>query len=169
MSYDLVMDSGAGNRTWRRKTKDERRRDALIRRAARLSPVGPLTMAGAGFAVGLFMMIAVLLKFRSDWLFLLRFGLGVACAFGVLTFGLAYLLQLVGMLSMPSRPLIGICNKCFKLTIDGSKNHCECGGLLEDADGWTLNQCPSCGYDLRSSTDKCPECGLSLAAASQIP
>lgn len=33
----------------------------------------------------------------------------------------------------------------------------------------TRNECPQCGYDLRSSADRCPECGVNRASAFSIP
>jgi hypothetical protein len=96
----------------------------------------------------------------------LLLGGALVATFAVLGFAVTYSLQIAGFLSRGMRVRIGICSRRFRLTTEGKFDACRCGGTFEDADGWTLNRCPKCNYDLRGSSTGCPECGADLGPPS---
>jgi len=142
--------------TWRRKTAAEARSD-LRRRCSRINPARSLRIACICAVVGV--MVGLVTGLTAGVPRYIFFTTTTGLCFGVIALIIAYGLQVLGVLKRP-RPLrLGICNRCFKLTAEGNLDVCPCGGTFEDSEGWTLNRCPKCGYDLRGSTGKCPECG----------
>ena len=150
---------------WRRKTFEEFERDRRRWVLARLNPVGPLLIA-----VVVAIVIATSFLFgvpgrnrpypNRSWTF------EDALASLPWTAGAVFLILYAWQLSAlagkwrwhrPSR--VRICNRCFDMIVADGSLHCACGGALEDAECWTRDRCPRCGYDLRSTTDRCPECG----------
>lgn len=154
--------------TWRRKTQAEQQCDLRAARWARFNPAGAILMGVIAGLVG-----AVIGLFRSFQRGFesaeIAIALVVSLGFAVLVGASSYLLQVLGWLSQPRRVRMGICDRCFRLTLDGTLERCECGGTYEDVDDWKLNRCPKCGYDLRGSDDRCPECGASVALDATIP
>jgi hypothetical protein len=147
--------------TWRRKTAEEQQRDWRAARWARFNPAGPLLIGAIAGSVGA--VITAIASFQSGFEpAMIVVILGVSLAFALLTGAFFYVLQVLGGLPPPRRVRMGICDRCFRLTLDGTLDACECGGRYEDVHGWKLNHCPKCGYDLRGSGDRCPECGASV-------
>jgi hypothetical protein len=152
--------------TWRRKTEAEQQRDYRAARWARFNPTGPLLMAAIAGIVGFFIGATASFQggFEPEMIVLI---LAISLAFALLAGLFSYVLQVLGGLPLPRRVRMGICDRCFRLTLDGRLDNCECGGTYEDVDGWKLNRCPKCGYDLRGSGDRCPECGTGVRPGSE--
>ncbi len=145
------MSDASSHPLWRRKTDEERRAGHPRAFRRRLNPAIPLMAGGfCGTAAWLLALIAALP-------FLDTGQAVIWCAVNGIVFGfvctlLIYLMQFIGVIQPPSRLRMGICNRCFKLTLDGRLETCDCGGTFEDADGWTLNRCPQCGTSIRPAS-----------------
>jgi hypothetical protein len=141
--------------TWRRKTLDERRRD--VRRTIDPRPALLMSVAGATILLFLGGVFRPFSPYRVDLIPLVTLFIMIT----IILFLLIYAVQTDRRVAR-HRLRMGICDRCFALTLDGRLDHCPCGGTFEDADGWTLNRCPHCAYDLRATTNRCPECGHEL-------
>ena len=129
-----------GRPPWRRKTAEERGRDELVRD---LGPRAALLMGGIAALVGAALAAFAALGNVDDAGELFLLALLGASAFGVPATALAYAMQAAGWLSPPKRIRMGVCTACFQLTLDGTLDHCECGGAFEDVDGWTPQPLPA--------------------------
>jgi hypothetical protein len=165
MKYHACMATPGVQPTWRRKTIQERARDHPDGWRARLGWRAPLISAALGACAGGLVVLCLAAGPDFDLLSALLTAIIVSLLCGVFVGFITFVVQLCGGLKRPHRPRVGICTSCFRLTLDGRKDTCECGGAFEDLDGWTLNRCPICGFDLRSSGERCPECGHELRVA----
>lgn len=147
-------------KAWRRKTQLEIRIQRRRRRAKGVSPIRPAIEAvgGAAAAAGLHVLF-------GDWRhntppIPLAQGLDEFWAIAILLFIVLYGWRL--WWGPPDVTRLFICSRCFEVFVARPGPRCPCGGPLEDADGWTKNRCPKCGYDLHESPNRCPECGTTV-------
>ena len=161
----METQTGPNRPSWRRKTVEERRRDERLpeHHRIRLRQAPMLALSLVAF-IGAFAVLVIAHTLAGGGRTLWGFAVGTIAA------ALLAIAGYVLSVQFDSRaPRVGICDRCFMLTLIGTIDHCDCGGTFEDINGWTLNRCPQCDYDLRASEARCPECGHDLNNCYVIP
>lgn len=152
---------------WRRKTHADLRRQFRDRARGQYNPLRPAALGvGCGAVAACVVMLGNPRRGRPG--VSVDEGFQVFWVTSVLLFVGLYVWQLWRGTPAPARMLI--CTRCFELFLARPGPRCPCGGALEDADGWTRNHCPRCGYDLQASPGRCPECGqVTEAPRMRVP